>query len=79
MSDLLTTAEAAVLLRCHPETVLRAIRRGQIPAVRFGGRYLIEHDDLPRALAPQRQRGGRRRGPSHGPISAAVRQMESAS
>lgn len=59
MSDLLTTAEAARELRCHPETIKRAIRCGKIRARFFGGRYLIERSALPAELAPPAKPPGR--------------------
>lgn len=48
MSDeLLTTHEAAAVMRCHEKTVRRLIGRGVIPAVRPAGKYLIHRRDLP--------------------------------
>jgi excisionase family DNA binding protein len=40
MSNLLTVAEAAQRLRLHPMTVHKKIRRGEIPAIQVGGKYL---------------------------------------
>jgi len=37
----LTVAEAAAELRCHPLTLRRAIRRGELPVVRVGVKILI--------------------------------------
>lgn len=36
-SPLLTTAQAATKLGCHPETLRRAIRKGTLTCFRFGG------------------------------------------
>jgi excisionase family DNA binding protein len=42
-----TVAEAAALLRCHPETIRRAVRTGELPATRLGYRTLrIQRVDL---------------------------------
>ena len=76
MTDLLTVPEAAAALRCHTETVLRAIRRGEIDATLFGGRYLIDPADLPTAPRARPLPPRRRPGKPAGPVSAAVRQMD---
>lgn len=47
---MLTCHEAADELRCHPETIRRAIRAGHLRATYFGGRYLIDRADLPTVL-----------------------------
>jgi excisionase family DNA binding protein len=36
--EMLTVAEAAARLKMHPETIRRAIRRGDLKALRFGYR-----------------------------------------
>jgi excisionase family DNA binding protein len=43
---LLTVREASELLRVHPETILRMIRRGDLPAIKCGTVYRISTDDL---------------------------------
>ncbi len=53
MNGLLTIPEAAERLRCHPETVRRAVRSGAIHADKFGGKYLIDPDNLPLTLPPR--------------------------
>jgi excisionase family DNA binding protein len=75
---LLTAAEAAEVMRCHEKTVRRMIRRGELPAVFFAGRYLIAPDDLPTAprlrLAPPPPR----RSAPRGVVSAAFREIDEA-
>lgn len=39
MSELLTTKEIAKYLRLRPETVLRKVRKGEIPAIKMGGQF----------------------------------------
>jgi excisionase family DNA binding protein len=36
--EMLTVAEAAARLKVHPETIRRAIRKGELRALRFGHR-----------------------------------------
>lgn len=45
-SDLLTVAEAAAILRLHPVTVQRLLRRGELPGVRVGRQWRIRRTDL---------------------------------
>ena len=45
---LYTQAEAAEILRLHPNTVYHAIRQGRLRAARKGRRVLIHRDDLER-------------------------------
>lgn len=47
MPELLTAAEAAVILRCHEKTVRRLIGRGELRAELVAGRWLIRPEDLP--------------------------------
>jgi excisionase family DNA binding protein len=51
----LTVQEAAALLRIHPETLRRAISRGELPATRRGNVFCISPADLE---AYFRARGG---------------------
>lgn len=45
--QILTVAEAAALLKLHPETIRRAIRTGELPATKFGYRTVrINRSDL---------------------------------
>ena len=50
---LLTTREAAELLRCHEKTVRRMIGRGEIRGVFIAGKWLIAEDALPTSLPPR--------------------------
>ena len=54
--DLLTTAEAAAYLRVHPETIRGWVRKGVIPAVKFGNRggFRFLRADLDHFLASRR-------------------------
>lgn len=53
--DLLTTAEAAEILRCGEANVRHLVRRGRIDAERVGGRWLVRRA----ALDAFRSRGTR--------------------
>ncbi|MFN2555260.1 MAG: helix-turn-helix domain-containing protein [Nitriliruptorales bacterium] len=46
MSELLTVAEVAGLLRVSTMTVYRLIRTGELPAVRVGRNYRVRRIDL---------------------------------
>ena len=41
-----TLAEAATLLSCHPETLRRAIRKGELQAAKLGRGFRISRADL---------------------------------
>lgn len=41
-----TLAEAAKLLSCHPETLRRAIRKGELQAAKLGRGFRISRTDL---------------------------------
>lgn len=44
---LLTTAEAAALIRVHPDTLIKAVKRGRLQAFRTpGGQYRFNRADL---------------------------------
>lgn len=49
--DVLTVAEAAKLVRVHPVTIQRAVRRGELPHYRVFGRIRITLADLDRFVA----------------------------
>lgn len=53
MEQFLTVDEAAKLLRVHPETVRRMIKRGQLPVVMAGNMYRIDAAYFKPALMPQ--------------------------
>ena len=42
MCELLTTKEIAKYLRLRPETILRMVNKGEIPAIRIGGRFRFD-------------------------------------
>ena len=46
MSELLTTIEIAKYLRLRPETVLRKVRKREIPAIRVGGRFRFDKEQI---------------------------------
>lgn len=59
MTSLLTVEEAATQLRVHPETIRRAIRRGDISAVRIGSVYRVDATEIAPARAPKPERAPR--------------------
>lgn len=44
-----TIAEAAEMLKLHPQTLRRWIRRGRLPARRFGRQFRLRPEDIERA------------------------------
>jgi excisionase family DNA binding protein len=50
----ITTAEAATRLRVSRSTIYEAIRTGQIPAWRFGNRWLLSDAGIEQALRGNR-------------------------
>jgi excisionase family DNA binding protein len=52
-----TTAEAAEKLRITPDGVTKQIKRGQLPAVRVGRRWLIAKATLDALLQPSMPQG----------------------
>jgi excisionase family DNA binding protein len=61
--SLVSTGAAAEIAGCHPVTVLRAIHRGELEAMRLGraGRYRITPDALEAWLRPRLSREERTR------------------
>lgn len=55
----LTTAEVARLLVCSEDSVLRAVKRGDLPAVRYGRLVRVERAELDAFLARHTVRGDR--------------------
>jgi excisionase family DNA binding protein len=55
--ELLTTAEAAKILRMQPDSLSRMIKRGDIPALKIGKRWLIKKDTLDAMLQPSEPQG----------------------
>lgn len=56
--EFLTLAEAATLLRCHPDTVRERIARGRLPAFRLsnGRTLLLRETDVRALLEPVQSR-----------------------
>lgn len=48
MENLLSPDEAADILRCHPETVKRLCRRGELPAIKIGRQWRLNRLALSR-------------------------------
>lgn len=46
MSELLTTEEIAKYLKLRPETVLRKVRKGEIPSIKVGGRFRFDKEQI---------------------------------
>ncbi|MBL7209757.1 MAG: response regulator [Dehalococcoidia bacterium] len=46
MRELLTTREIAEYLRLRSETVLRKVAKGEIPAIKVGGRFRFDKDQI---------------------------------
>jgi len=60
-NDLLTTEEAAALLKMHRDSIRRLIRNGKIPALLIGGEYRIKRADLEAMTAPTGGQQSRKR------------------
>ena len=45
-ADYLTTEQVAAVLACSPDSVLRAITRGDLPAVKYGRLVRVARRDL---------------------------------
>ncbi len=56
----LDLVEAARQLNIHPQSLRRLIKQKKIPAVLFGGKYLIERDKLEMFKANYDPRPGRK-------------------
>lgn len=46
MAELLTTKEIARYLKLRPETVLRKVKGGEIPAIKIGGRFRFDERQI---------------------------------
>ena len=46
MSELLTTKEIAAYLKLRQETVLRKVRKGELPALKVGGRFRFDREQI---------------------------------
>ena len=56
-SEHYTTAEVATLLHIKPESVSKQIKRGQLPAVKAGKRWLIRKEIVDAMLQPSAPQG----------------------
>lgn len=73
-NNFLDILEAADHLRIHPESVRRLIRRGDLPALKFANKWLIERKVLDRFAQRYDGRPGARPGQRRRPVvSASVR------
>ena len=46
MTELLTTKEVASYLKLRPETVLRGVKKGEIPAIKVGGHFRFDRKQI---------------------------------
>jgi excisionase family DNA binding protein len=60
LADYLGLTEAAAHLHIHHESLRRLIRQGKVPAVLFGGKYLVEQHALDQFKASYDPRPGRK-------------------
>ena len=51
MVELLTTKEVARYLKLRPETVLRKVKKGEIPAIKMGGRFRFDTRQIDKWLS----------------------------
>jgi excisionase family DNA binding protein len=55
MSDYLTVAECADTLACSTDSILRAIKRGDLPAVQYGRLVRVARSDFEAFLMERRR------------------------
>ncbi|HEX2279541.1 MAG TPA: helix-turn-helix domain-containing protein [Candidatus Tectomicrobia bacterium] len=55
--ELLTTAQVEQMLHMRPDSIVRKLKRGQIPAVKVGKQWLIRKDTLDAMLQPSAPQG----------------------
>jgi excisionase family DNA binding protein len=55
--ETLTTEQVAAVLHMRPDSLVRKIRRRQIPAVKVGKRWLIRKETLDAMLKPSTPQG----------------------
>jgi len=46
LTELLTTREVATYLKLRPETVLRGVKKGEIPAIKVGGHFRFDKNQI---------------------------------
>jgi excisionase family DNA binding protein len=56
-SEHYTTAEVATLLHIKPESVSKKIKRGHLPAIKVGKRWLLEKHVVDAMLQPSAPQG----------------------
>ena len=56
--EILTLKELCGLLRVHPATVYKLLKRGQIPSFRVGGNWRFQRDVIERWMAEQTMGAG---------------------
>jgi excisionase family DNA binding protein len=56
-SELLTAAQVGAVLHMRADSVVRKIRRGQIPAVKIGKQWLVRKETLEVMLQPSTPQG----------------------
>jgi excisionase family DNA binding protein len=71
-SDPVAVSEAAALLGCHPSTIRRRIRRGELAATFDGRRYWLRRRDVER-FSLARQGGTASRGGPDRPVASDAR------
>jgi PTS system nitrogen regulatory IIA component len=49
--ELMTTREVARYLKLRPETVLRKVKSGEIPAIKIGGRFRFDTKQIDKWLS----------------------------
>lgn len=54
MGEILTVAEVAILLRLHPTTIYRLVKRGELPGFKIGDNWRISSDALESWILQQR-------------------------
>jgi excisionase family DNA binding protein len=55
IGEILTVAEVAILLRLHPTTIYRLVKRGELPGFKIGDNWRISSDALEFWILQQRR------------------------
>ena len=50
-AEIMTVADVAEYLKCHPSTIYRLLKAGQIPAFRVGYDWRLRRSDIDRWIA----------------------------
>jgi excisionase family DNA binding protein len=56
MPEFLTASQVGEILHMRPDSVVRKIKRGDIPAVKVGVKWLIRREDVEALLQPEEAR-----------------------